>query len=387
MSTVQFPPRTDREVAFSEENIPLSPEESTTSGRKWISRVNRARTDLDTASIESRASRHAYILKRPRALHYKKIDDSSDNIPLARRKLTRLPSDSSGESSRDKDERSTDDLLKQISRLDLFVDLVWVGIIANLSRTFGEQAFAESGTGIGPALLEFVLLFIPIWRIWDHLRAFCINFYVDDITQRTFIVWILVLSVLYGINAPYAYLPEGEGDDSLKILIGIYLVTRASFLVANSIQAICIPFLRRQFLFKRHATRISGALWIASIYVHYPGKIGLLVAANFVEHPVDIFLASPIADAYLTPGWKRATHIDHYVDRHEGFFIIILGEGVFRLIEGSPSGWGLNRQTSTIITALLMYYLLHFFYFNGDHTKQFVHALRRTWWKPVLWQG
>jgi low temperature requirement protein LtrA len=271
--------------------------------------------------------------------------------------------------------------------LDLFVDLVWVGIIANLSRTFSEQAFTESGIGIGPALLEFVLLFIPIWRIWDHLRAFCINFYVDDIIQRTFIVWILVLSVLYGINAPYAYLPEDEGTDSLKILIGIYLVNRGSFLIANSIQAIYIPFLRRQFVFRFSATLVSGALWIAAIYVDYPGKIGLLVAANFVEHPVDIFLASPIADAYLTPGWKRATHIDHYVDRHEGFFIIILGEGVFRLIEGSPSGWGLNRQTSTVITALFMYYLLHFFYFNGDHTKQFVHALRRTWWKPVLWQA
>ena len=262
---------------------------------------------------------------------------------------------------------------------------MWVGIVANLSATFSEQAFTDSGVGIGPALLEFLLLFVPIWRVWDHLRAFCISYFVDDVLQRNFIVWILILSALYGINAPYAFV--SKGGSSLKLLIATYLVTRSSFLAANATQAFFMPFLRRQFLFKLCSTIISSSLWIAAIYVHYPAKIGLLVAANAIEHPVDIFLASPIADAWLTPGWKRTTHIHHYVERHEGFFIIILGEGVFRLIEGSPSGWGLNSHTSTVILALLMYYLLHWLYFNGDHTKQFVHALRRTWWKPVLWQA
>lgn len=261
-------------------------------------------------------------------------------------------------------------------------------VVANLSATFSGQAFTDSGVGIGPAILEFMLLFVPIWRTWDHLRAFCINFFVDDILQRNFIVWILILSVLYGINAPFAFDAQGEGGkSSLTLLIVVYLILRFSFLAANVAQAFFIPYLRRQTLFKFCATIVSSALWIAAIYVHYPAKIGLLIAANAIEHPVDIFLASPIADAWLTPGWKRSTHVDHYVERHEGFFIIIIGEGVFRLIEGSPSGWGLNERTGTVIIALVMYYLLHWLYFNGDHTKQFVHALRRTWWKPVLWQA
>ncbi|TVY87012.1 hypothetical protein LAWI1_G008108 [Lachnellula willkommii] len=402
-------PRNDRNVGFEEENLPLSHGSSTSTGHKWISRANRSRTDV--AHVESRAFRHTSIIKRPQALHYKRIDDPNSNgLPLLERKLTKARSNSSGSSGGDEEERSTDDLLKQISRLDLFVDLVWIGnlpkkqdafssggvgsflnvswiisikvrltlylldsqsstdlmsdcpVVANLSATFSGQAFTDSGVGIGPAILEFMLLFVPIWRTWDHLRAFCINFFVDDILQRNFIVWILVLSVLYGINAPFAFDAQGEG-------------------------AFFTPFLRRQTLFKFCAMLFSSALWIAAIFVHYPAKIGLLIAANAIEHPVDIFLASPIADSWLTPGWKRSTHIDHYVERHEGFFIIILGEGVFRLIEGSPSGWGLNERTGTVILALIMYYLLHWLYFNGDHTKQFVHALRRTWWKPVLWQA
>ncbi|TVY41539.1 hypothetical protein LSUB1_G001995 [Lachnellula subtilissima] len=363
-------PRNDRNVGFEEGSLPLSHDSSTSTRRKWISRANRSRTDV-VAHVESRAFRHSSIVKRPQALHYKRDDDPNNNdFPLLERKLTRPMSNTSGSSGGDGEERSTDDLLKQISRLDLFVDLVWIGIVANLSATFSEQAFTDSGVGIGPAILEFMLLFVPIWRTWDHLRAFCINFFVDDILQRNFIVWILILSVLYGVNAPYAFVAH-----------------EVSFLVANIAQAFFIPFLRRQTLFKVFATISSSALWIAAIFVHYPAKIGFLLAANAIEHPVDIFLASPIADAWLTPGWKRTPHIDHYIERHEGFFIIILGEGVFRLMEGSPSGWGLNEHTGTVVIALIMYYLLHWLYFNGDHTKQFVHALRRTWWKPVLWQA
>jgi hypothetical protein len=49
----------------------------------------------------------------------------------------------------------------------LFIDLIWVGIMANLSGTFGEQAFGENtGLTIGEATGEFSLLFIPIWRMW-----------------------------------------------------------------------------------------------------------------------------------------------------------------------------------------------------------------------------
>lgn len=72
------------------------------------------------------------------------------------------------------------------SRLDLFVDLIWVGIIANLSGNFGEQAYQDSEIGVGIAVAEFVMLFIVIWRVWDNLRVYTSSFFVDDIVQRNF---------------------------------------------------------------------------------------------------------------------------------------------------------------------------------------------------------
>lgn len=115
MAAAAAPPRN---VAFEEENLPLSHDSSTASRPKFITHTSRTQTDLD--SIETRAFRHTAIIKRPRALHYKRIDDIDSEYPLVERKLTRPASSGSGSSGGDREERSTDDLLKQISRLDLF---------------------------------------------------------------------------------------------------------------------------------------------------------------------------------------------------------------------------------------------------------------------------
>lgn len=295
------------------------------------------------------------MIKRPRAHQYHSLTGTSSHSSFGEPKITRETTENSASSFRDSEERSSDNLRKQLSRLDLFVDLVWVGIIANISSTFSEVAFSGEPDATGTAVLEFILLFLPIWRLWDSLRVYCVNYYTED-------------------------------ANSLTLLIGIYLVARASFLLAQLAQSIFLPFLWRLFWFKLVICCVASAFWMAAIYVDYPGKLGLLVVGNVIEHPVGIFLLSPTADRLLTPGMKRIVHTDHYVERYEGFFIIILGEGVVRLIEGSPSGMAITSRSGTVLTALLMYYILHWLYFNGDRTKVFVHALRRTWWKPVLWQ-
>jgi low temperature requirement protein LtrA len=191
--------------------------------------------------------------------------------------------------------------------------------------------------------------------------------------------------VLYGVNAPFAFSPSDEGN-SLKLLIAIYLIARASFLGIYLVQSIFMPFLWRQFIFQTISTVLTSSLWIAAIYVPYPTKFALLILANGLEQPLSFIFASPLGDKLLPGDWKRSDNVDRYIERHEGFFIIILGEGVFRLIEGSPSGMGLNSHSGTVLTALLLYYILHWIYFNGDQTKTFVHAVRRTWWKPFLWK-
>ncbi|KUJ19158.1 uncharacterized protein LY89DRAFT_683088 [Mollisia scopiformis] len=364
-----------KNVAFNEDTHP-STSESLLTRRQWITRANRQRTNLDEVEVDERSFKHAHIIRRPHALQH----FHQEHRPKER--LVRSDSASSGEG----EQRATDNFLVQLTRLDLFIDLIWVGIVANISATFSEQAFTDSGVSQGTAFLEYMLLFIPVWRLWDYLREYGSNYYRDDVVQRNFMVWILVLSVLYGINAPYAFTPDDEGN-SLTLLICIYLVARGSFLIAYAVQAGFLPFLRRHVLFQVVTTVAISGLWIAAIFVPYPGKLGLLLAANLAEHPLAIFMASPASDPLLTGGWEHSPDVEHYVERIEGFFIIILGEGVFRLIEGSPSGMGLNAASGVVLTALLLYYCIHWLYFNGDQSKVYVHALRRKWWKGFLWKA
>jgi uncharacterized protein YqfA (UPF0365 family) len=53
--------------------------------------------------------------------------------------------------------------------LNLFIDLLWVGIVSNISERFSSTAF-HSDTTWGSAFLEFSVLFYLAWRVWNDLR-------------------------------------------------------------------------------------------------------------------------------------------------------------------------------------------------------------------------
>jgi hypothetical protein len=163
-------------VTFDEENSAEDPgKDPEISTCQWTRR--------DTVqTIEYRVFQHAYMIRRPRALLFYNPSISGSSTPVEGKSLSREPSRmaretsniSSGSGDSEKEERSTDDAIKQYERVDLFIDLIWVGIIANLSASFGEQAFGENtGLSIGEAVGEFCLLFIPIWRLWYVLMKSC----------------------------------------------------------------------------------------------------------------------------------------------------------------------------------------------------------------------
>lgn len=167
---------TTKRVDFVQDAIERAPQEDIDpSSQRWISSNSRSRTNLDDVVVDSRPVRHNQIFKRPRALLYQTVHDGKEKDADG----SEPPSRTSSRDARDSEERSTDDVPKQLRRIDLFVDLVWVGIIANLSGTYGEQAFTNSGVDSGLAVLEFVLLFFPIWRVWDDLRSYTSHHYVE----------------------------------------------------------------------------------------------------------------------------------------------------------------------------------------------------------------
>jgi hypothetical protein len=180
------------------------------SSRRWIPAFKRRTPHLNRHPTESRAFHHAYVFRRPRALQFYNPEISGSTTPLETllsrepSRVTKEPSSISKETSNisngsrtysEEGERSTDNGVKQYERVDLFIDLIWVGIIANLSGTFGEQAFGEdTGVTIGQAAGEFILLFIPIWRMWDYLREYIGNFCKFSALEKRISVEIFFIS-------------------------------------------------------------------------------------------------------------------------------------------------------------------------------------------------
>ena len=96
-------------------------------------------------------------------------------------------------------------------------------------------------------------------------------------------------------------------------------------------------------------------------------------------------MITPPVERFLKQDHLKNFDADHWVERIQDFYIIILGEGVLSLIKGSPLGHGITDQAGTGVCALLAYYVLSGFYFNGDQSRRYVHAVRRTWWRKLLW--
>lgn len=109
--------------------------------------------------------RHQYMISRPRALQY----TYRSQIYTSEGNLTSLSGDEVAK------EAGID---KARERLDLFIDLIWVGIISNLSEVFSSDAFNSKNPDASKAFLYFVVVFLPTWRIWNGIREILNNYYM-----------------------------------------------------------------------------------------------------------------------------------------------------------------------------------------------------------------
>lgn len=94
---------------------------------------------------------------------------------------------------------------REPSRLELFFDLAYAGIIHQLA----EQA-AESANGIG--LAKFVLIFYPSWSLWKDMRDYSNISGSDDIKFRLYILVVMLLLYGYSSNASGIEIEPNEAE-------------------------------------------------------------------------------------------------------------------------------------------------------------------------------
>lgn len=269
---------------------------------------------------------------------------------------------------------------KQRERLDLFIDLIWVGIIGNLSEVFSALNFNAKTSQPGLATLVFLLVFLPSWRIWNAMRSFLNNYYMDDMLQRIFTFWILVLSVFYGNQLAYL----AEDINVVKVwCISVYLFIHSSFLLVEEVYSIFIPWLRKLVLMQLLVRLPGVGFWILGIYLDGAKAIGPILAAILWEYICPIFLDSPLAERFTPSEYKKALDVNHFTTRMANFFVIVLGEGVLQLVNNGPLGRGINGLTATMTWVLGIYFNFSFLYFVRDGSKTYIPAVRRKGWRAL----
>ncbi|KAL6864003.1 hypothetical protein J3F83DRAFT_744249 [Trichoderma novae-zelandiae] len=160
--------------------------------------VGQPRLVMNCNELQENATGERYVIKRPRALqwfHHGRLVKQSDEE-------------------------------RQAGRFELFLDLLYVAIVANFSDDLAEHPD-------GKHLAKYMLIFAPAWHIWVDLREIMNSYYTDDLLQRLVILWVMALLVLYANNARLV----DEDLSAMQTTAGAYVVARfttmSAFLVCS----------------------------------------------------------------------------------------------------------------------------------------------------------
>jgi low temperature requirement protein LtrA len=205
-------------------------------------------------------------------------------------------------------------LHRKVTWLELFFDLVFVVIIAELSHNL---AIDVSWVGAG----KYILLFLPAWWVWIGATYYNERFETEGIENRLF-TFLLILSVA-GL-AVFSH--HGLGETSVGFAL--------SYVFARSIVT-CLwwragyhePSFRPTAKWFVIGSSISIAFFILSVFVPPPIRFVLWVVGLFIDINTPIFTLKHQAKLPRLSSSRLP-------ERYGLFMIIVLGEAVVSVVQG-----------------------------------------------------
>ncbi|KAK6463827.1 bacterial low temperature requirement A protein-domain-containing protein [Scheffersomyces coipomensis] len=261
---------------------------------------------------------------------------------------------------RTKGERSSE-------KLELFLDLMYVGIIANLAGAATEEAS-------GAALLKYIMLFIPAYMVWSDVKDATNYYYNEDLSQKTYMFWILCLLTLFA-NSHYDITTDRNGA---AYTIAPYILCRLSLAVFLLFYSFFIPELRFQQRVYASLIFITCCLWIPVIFIPTRAKIGLGFTIMSIENLSFVIPHHPWFKKKFKLRTSTALNIEHEVERYGTFVTIAIGEFLMKIGSDGALGVGFSLKFLRGIFLLVIAYALFWLYNYGSTTKKAVHAFRRS---------
>ena len=270
---------------------------------------------------------------------------------------------------------------EEVASFELFVDLLYVGIIAIIG-----DAAADNATRYG--LLQFIITFTLGWKMWNDLMMFISWFETDDICQRVSVLFVMICLFGYTLNIVQAF------ETTWVQLVSFYLAQRLfSGLYLMSV-AYMVPMVRGAMVFYSIMGLIPSLLWIASVHVDYPNRLALV----WIAIPLDLFGPLFLFFIRRLPGHRLhvmmakwfdfypALNIEHKTERTNAFTTLVLGYSVVSLLyQNRGSGFALNAFFGKAILGLIQAFSFNWIYFEVDGFNLHTHAIRRSIHSSMLW--
>lgn len=274
----------------------------------------------------------------------------------------------------------------EASSYEVFVDLVYVGVIA----IAGDNA---AGDANGRSLLRFAITFLMGWKFWKEVGTYTALFVQEDIQRRISVLFVLVCLVGVTINM------EGFYGETYTALVAFYVTAALMSAFSWLFYTACFPKMKFVFLSNAGLLFVSVPLWIGSIHDHNPTRYVLIWLGLFLDI-VGYELKWSVGMQFRTgpPGRIRswyekhmeyapAMSVEHYVSRFDSFVTLVLGYSVISLLYQSATANPLNNFFTKAILALLQAFAVNTLYFEMDSFNLYRHAIRRHgWFYILLWK-
>lgn len=261
------------------------------------------------------------------------------------------------------------------SFVELFLDLLYVGIVANLATTATEHASAA-------LLLQYCLLFMGAFAVWADLREYTNHYFNDDLSQRLYMLVVICWLIVYANNAGTVL--ESHADTAMVVVP--YMACRMQLVAIMFFYSFWIPEHRAQMRLYVVGQCIVTPIWTAVIFIPTRAKVGVSIALFVVQEVVMVGAHTRLVRERITKSaYALAVNIEHEVERHSAFYVIAIGEFLFKVVSNSPAGDGIHNTLWRTLMVAIIAYILMTLYFNGDGSVSGTHPLRRAAWSGTIW--
>lgn len=280
----------------------------------------------------------------------------------------------------------------KVASFELFIDLLYVGIIGIIGDTASENATALS-------LLHFTITYIMSWRMWADIATLINWFETGDIVQRLSILLYLTCLLGFTVNIANAF------ELTYTPMVAFYLAERMFQGFYFIWVAFLVPTVRGVMVVHGILIFLTCPIWIASVHVEYPRQLVLI----FIALLLDVF--SPTAFSYLMRSTQRvdlnnnskltarflarvsayfdffpAVNIEHRVERNSAFVSLVFGYSVFAILYQNRFAFTTtDAMFGKACLLLIQAFAFNWMYFEIDLAHLHVHAIRRHFVSGWVW--